>query len=149
MTVSPASIELPGPLRDAAAARLAAWRAEQEPQIGAVLDRADVAATAPIVWSLSQFVATCCERNPATLAWLASEDGRLHARADFAWLEQDLAALAGDAATDADRMRVLRHFRKRHTVRIAWRDLAGWADVEETLADLSDLADVCIHQAYA
>ena len=45
-------------------------------------------------------------------------------------------------------MRVLRRFRRRHTVRIAWRDLAGWADVDETLRDLSDVADVCLHQAH-
>jgi glutamate-ammonia-ligase adenylyltransferase len=29
-------------------------------------------------------------------------------------------------------------------LRIAWRDLAGWATLDETLGDLSDLADACI-----
>ena len=29
-------------------------------------------------------------------------------------------------------------------VRIAWRDIAGWADLDETLRDLSALADACI-----
>ena len=32
-------------------------------------------------------------------------------------------------------------------VRIAWRDLAGWADLSETMADLSALADACIDQS--
>ena len=34
-------------------------------------------------------------------------------------------------------------------VRIAWRALAGWAEVEETLADLSDFADTAIRVALA
>ncbi len=41
----------------------------------------------------------------------------------------------------------LRGFRQREMLRIAWRDLAGLADLEETMADLSALADACIHQA--
>ena len=45
-------------------------------------------------------------------------------------------------------MESLRRFRKRHMVRIAWRDIAGWADLDETLRDLSALADVCIGFAY-
>ena len=32
-------------------------------------------------------------------------------------------------------------------IRIAWRDLAGWAPLSETLADLSWLADACIQYA--
>jgi glutamate-ammonia-ligase adenylyltransferase len=44
-------------------------------------------------------------------------------------------------------MESLRLFRKRHTVRIAWRDIAGWADLDETLRDLSALADACIEFA--
>jgi len=32
-------------------------------------------------------------------------------------------------------------------VRIAWRDLAGWANLAETLLDLSHLADACIQSA--
>ena len=41
----------------------------------------------------------------------------------------------------------LRHFRRREMVRIAWRDLAGWADLDETLLDLTELAESCIQFA--
>jgi glutamate-ammonia-ligase adenylyltransferase len=34
-------------------------------------------------------------------------------------------------------------------IRIAWRDLAGWAQLSETLAELSWLADACIQYALA
>ena len=44
-------------------------------------------------------------------------------------------------------MEALRRFRRRHMVRIAWRDIAGWADLDETLSDLSALADACIQFA--
>jgi glutamate-ammonia-ligase adenylyltransferase len=43
-------------------------------------------------------------------------------------------------------MRRLRHCRRREMVRIAWRDLAGWADLAETMADLSAFADACLHR---
>jgi len=43
--------------------------------------------------------------------------------------------------------RCLRKFRRREMVRIAWRDLVGQATTEETLNDLSELADVCVEQA--
>ena len=32
-------------------------------------------------------------------------------------------------------------------IRIAWRDLAGWANLSQTMADLSALAEACINQA--
>ena len=45
--------------------------------------------------------------------------------------------------------RDLRRVRRREMVRIAWRDLAGRADLDETMADLSALADACIQSALA
>jgi glutamate-ammonia-ligase adenylyltransferase len=41
----------------------------------------------------------------------------------------------------------LRKWRRREMVRIAWRDLAGWASLEETLADLTNFADAAIRTA--
>ncbi len=41
----------------------------------------------------------------------------------------------------------LRRWRRREFVRIAWRDLAGWAQLSETLADLSACADAAIAAA--
>jgi glutamate-ammonia-ligase adenylyltransferase len=41
----------------------------------------------------------------------------------------------------------LRQFRRREMLRIAWRDLAGWSDLDETLSDLTALAEVCIQTA--
>ena len=45
--------------------------------------------------------------------------------------------------------KALRLFRRRQMLRIIWRDLSGWADLDETLEDLSALADCCIGQTLA
>jgi glutamate-ammonia-ligase adenylyltransferase len=44
-------------------------------------------------------------------------------------------------------MAALRRQREREMVRIAWRDLAGWATLQETLADTSAFADAAISAA--
>ncbi len=44
-------------------------------------------------------------------------------------------------------MAALRRQREREMVRIAWRDLAGWAPLAETLADTSAFADAAIEAA--
>ncbi|WP_347986834.1 bifunctional [glutamate--ammonia ligase]-adenylyl-L-tyrosine phosphorylase/[glutamate--ammonia-ligase] adenylyltransferase [Methylomonas sp. AM2-LC] len=41
----------------------------------------------------------------------------------------------------------LRQFRRREMLRIAWRDLAGWSNLDETLGDLTRLAETCIETA--
>jgi [glutamine synthetase] adenylyltransferase / [glutamine synthetase]-adenylyl-L-tyrosine phosphorylase len=98
------------------------------------------------VWACSDFVANACTRVPSLLRELA-ESGALFARAEDDWIASDIAA-AVSGATETELMESLRRFRKRHMVRIAWRDIAGWADLDETLRDLSSLADACIELAY-
>jgi len=59
------------------------------------------------------------------------------------WFAQEIEArVSGES--EAELMDSLRRFRKRHMVRIAWRDIAGWAGLDETLRDLSALAETCI-----
>src|SRR5258708_20510120 len=41
----------------------------------------------------------------------------------------------------------LRRWRRAELTRIAWRDLAGWATLPETLLDLSNAADCAIRAA--
>ena len=41
-------------------------------------------------------------------------------------------------------MAALRRWRRAEFARIAWRDLAGWAELDETLADLSRAADLAL-----
>src|SRR6202043_2148100 len=58
--------------------------------------------------------------------------------------------LPPDSATpEAHFQGELRRWRRREFIRIAWRDLAGWADLPETLADLTAFADAAIVAALA
>lgn len=97
------------------------------------------------VWATSEFVAINCARHPALLAELLVGDlaGSHDEHYFSARLEQYLAGLDGEPQLSER----LRRFRRREMVRIAWRDLAGRADMVETTADLSHLADACIDQA--
>ena len=108
---------------------------------------AAIAASLEYVWACSAFAADACLRDEGVLAWLATQ-GRLLEPADAAWYAQtaDAVTLPG-SHDDAVFMSALRIFRRRQLVRIAWRDLAGYAPIEQVLAELSWLADACINVA--
>ena len=60
---------------------------------------------------------------------------------------QQLHDLCADVSDDASLMKVLREFRRAEMVRIMWRDLLNIVALEETLSDVTSLADVCVSQA--
>jgi glutamate-ammonia-ligase adenylyltransferase len=100
------------------------------------------------VLACSDFVAESLIRDPALLAPLAAGGGPSRAGDAGSVANRLAAALAGTADVDTLSSR-LRRFRRREMVRIAWRDIAGPADLAETTAALSDLADACLDQALA
>jgi len=122
--------------------RLAEAQMHQPDLWAQILATERVAQTLVRVWTCSDFVATSCVRDPSLLERLIA-DGRLLERAPDDWIGSDLREPPADASDDV-LMETLRRFRRRHMVRIAWRDLAGWADLNETLRDLTRLADTCI-----
>ncbi|MGD9082469.1 MAG: bifunctional [glutamate--ammonia ligase]-adenylyl-L-tyrosine phosphorylase/[glutamate--ammonia-ligase] adenylyltransferase [Desulfobacterales bacterium] len=101
------------------------------------------------VFVFSNFVARNCTHNPAMLADLV-QSGDLHGQFspdDFNHkLKKSLSGLY-ELQQEDELSSILRKFRLREMIRIAWRDLAGWADLSQTMADLSALADACIHQS--
>ncbi len=104
------------------------------------------------VWAASEFVAQRCITSPELLFDLLGS-GDLHRRYDVAdetrsgLMAQHLRQ-AMQGVTDAASLGVqLRRLRQREMVRIAWRDLAGLADLDEIMADISALADACIQEA--
>jgi glutamate-ammonia-ligase adenylyltransferase len=107
-----------------------------------ILADARIGQSLPRVWACSEFVATSCLRSPALLSQLVG-GGELFARAADDWFANDVGASVS-GANETEVMEAMRRFRKRHMVRIAWRDLAGWADLDETLRDLSALADASV-----
>jgi len=136
--------ELPESLRG----RAEHWR-EQFEAAGAVLpgDPA-IAASVDTVFAASEFVAQACVREPGLLAGLAASGDLSAAYAEDAYIERVQAALA-EAGDEAALGAALRALRRREMVRIAWRDLAGWAGLEQTTGELSALAEACIDGALA
>ena len=89
------------------------------------------------VFPYSKFVAEACARDPELLS-SPKVAPDLHAACD--------ALLAG-GPDEAKFMDGLRRLRRRELVRIAWRDLACGASLDEVLRDLSALADAAITTA--
>jgi glutamate-ammonia-ligase adenylyltransferase len=126
--------------------RLAGAREHDAAAWQEILAAERVADTLPRVWACSEFVATACLRTPRLLRELIGTGALFERAADDAFTRDVRERVSG--ANEAEVLESLRRFRKRHTVRIAWRDLAGWSDLDETLRDLSALADACIGFAY-
>jgi glutamine synthetase adenylyltransferase/Zn-dependent oligopeptidase len=99
----------------------------------------------PRVVAGSEFVASALIQDPEALAWLEGNDDPSMASAAGAEYQRR----ASTAATTADAQRILREWRRREMVRIAWRDIGGRASVTDTLRAVSDLADDCIRAAVA
>jgi len=95
------------------------------------------------VWGCSDFVAKACARFPEMVAELIDSGDlqRRYAAEDF---HKALKVRLIDVTDDARLAVVLRQFRRREMVRLAWRDIAGWADLNETLSELSHLARACV-----
>jgi len=104
-------------------------------------------ANAAHVLSCSEFVAESFARDAELVADLerneALRSSRL-AQGASCWPQGVALAPTADEATA---QRWLRLWRRREMVRIAWRDLAGLATLEETLADLSAFADDAVQCA--
>ena len=98
------------------------------------------------VWAASPFVATTCVREPATLRQLL-ESGDLDRVYDDGELDTRIEQCVLSLVSEAELMRVLRQLRRREMVRIAWRSLNGAAALNETLMDLSILAQGCVNHA--
>jgi glutamate-ammonia-ligase adenylyltransferase len=133
---------------ESAAARLQRYR-EAWQQVPGVMDGEtafpDLGRTQQ-VWAWSDYVAKACLRDPQLLAGLHAE-GLLDRCREQGEMAAALAVMLRDADEEALLESALRRFRRREMVRIIWRDLSGLADLDETLDELSELADVCIRQA--
>lgn len=98
------------------------------------------------VFACSHFVAEVCSRYPGLISDLIAS-GDLARSHDHRRYPGTLSAQLGAVANEAELLQVLRRFRRREMVRIAWRDLTGRATLAETLEDLSSLADACVEGA--
>ena len=128
--------------RAAQAAGLVPWRIDEGP------------GQAERVWACSEFVAESCTRRPEMLAEL-HDTGDLKrsyvpGEGDAAQRQRVSLHLArlreamGEQPGEDVLSRVLRRIRQREMVRIAWRDIAGLADLEEVMGETTAFADAVL-----
>ena len=84
-----------------------------------------------------------CVRHPDCLPSLDTAGLLENSIAPVRWRAELSAACARCENAD-DLAQILRQFRNRHWLRIVWRDLNRLAAMEETVADLSHLAEACV-----
>ncbi|MDT8388251.1 MAG: bifunctional [glutamate--ammonia ligase]-adenylyl-L-tyrosine phosphorylase/[glutamate--ammonia-ligase] adenylyltransferase [Thiogranum sp.] len=100
------------------------------------------------VFAASDFIADSCIRDPELPRRLL-DSGDLLADSWPGALAERVRREVELCTDEVSLYRSLRQLRRREMLRIAWRDIAGWSDLDETLTDLSDLADTCIQSALA
>src|SRR5438309_7565017 len=92
--------------------------------------------------AVSGICASRLSRNPDTLLWLAQPEVSL-SRRSAAYMLNELRAFAGEGVA-TDNFRLLRQWKGREMTRIALREIANVAPLEETTAELSQIAGICI-----
>ncbi len=101
------------------------------------------------VFAASDFVAHSCARDPQLLVRLLGSGDLERALGGEAFAQRAPALPADPAQAEGEFSAQLRRWRRYEFTRIAWRDLAGWADVPETLRELTECADAAISVALA
>src|SRR6266581_4890453 len=96
--------------------------------------------------ALSSICATRLMRQPEILIWLGQPEVCLAPRG-YAQMASDLRKLAGDSIA-SENFRALRLWKSREMVRIALRELANVAPLEETTGELSQIAEICIRRVF-
>jgi glutamate-ammonia-ligase adenylyltransferase len=94
--------------------------------------------------AVSSICATRLVRNPETLLWLRQPEICLAARG-YAEMLGELRRVPGDSIA-AENFAALRFWKGREMTRIALRELANLAPLEETTAELSQIAEICIRR---
>src|SRR5215813_11921075 len=96
--------------------------------------------------AVSSICAARFTRNPETLLWLAQPEVCLASRGHTEMLAK-LRALAADSAADKN-FRALRFWKGREMARVALRELAAVAPLEETTGELSQIAEICLRRVF-
>src|ERR1700758_1668495 len=96
--------------------------------------------------AVSSICATRLTQNPETLQWLSQPEVCLASRG-YAEMLSELHVLAGDSVATQD-FAALRFWKGREMTRVALRELANVAPLEETTSELSQIAEICIRRVF-
>lgn len=96
------------------------------------------------IWSRSDYVRENCVRFPELLvSWSQKNSPLYSSQTEIFYFEMLASKLEGVEGEEA-LMKVLRHFRREQMMRLMSRDVLNLAELKETLADVSALADACV-----
>jgi glutamate-ammonia-ligase adenylyltransferase len=138
--------DLPQPLNNDFQNRWQAFQRATEAAGIPPVTNPEILESSKYIFAFSDFVAESCTRNPAVLIDLIDSGDLLRRRQPNDY-DHKLKALLADVSDEETLRRLLRRYRRRELVRIAWRDLSGWADLSQTVSDLSAFADACLGHA--
>jgi glutamate-ammonia-ligase adenylyltransferase len=96
--------------------------------------------------AVSSICATRLTQNPETLLWLHQPEVCLAPRG-YAEMLGELHVLAGDTIAEKN-FAALRFWKGREMTRVALRELANVAPLEETTGELSQIAEICIRRVF-
>jgi [glutamine synthetase] adenylyltransferase / [glutamine synthetase]-adenylyl-L-tyrosine phosphorylase len=99
------------------------------------------------LFALSNICGTRLARNPGTLLWLSQPEICLASRG-YGEMLNHLRESNRDGTIAAHNFRALRRWKNREMVRIALRELADAAPLEETTSELSQLAAICVRVVF-
>src|SRR5437588_5527644 len=85
-------------------------------------------------------------QNPDLLLWLSQPEICQQSR-DHIEMANELYRMAGTEVA-VNNFRILRRWKNREMTRIALRELANAAALEETTAELSQLAEICVREGF-
>src|SRR5437867_3460278 len=94
----------------------------------------------------SSICATRLTRSPEILLWLHQPEVCLASRG-YAEMFDELRIVAGDSFS-AENFAALRFWKRREMTRVALRELANVAPLEETTGELSQIAEICIRRVF-
>src|SRR5437867_1661770 len=96
--------------------------------------------------AVSSICAARLRRNPEALLWLHQSDVCLASRG-YAEMFNELHTLAGDSISE-ENFGALRFWKGREMTRVALRELANVAPLEETTGELSQIAEICVRRVF-
>ena len=99
------------------------------------------------LFSGSQILTDALLKEPSYVDWLSRPETLANSKSKD-MLMRDFYEMSGEEFQSKNIFASLRKFKKREYIRIGLRDLLGKVGFEETVADISNLADVCLQAAY-
>jgi [glutamine synthetase] adenylyltransferase / [glutamine synthetase]-adenylyl-L-tyrosine phosphorylase len=124
-----------------------AWPATAVPLFDAIQNFSLGEAALLHLFAVSSICAARIVQNPELLLWLSQPEVCGQGR-DQIEMANELYRMA-NADVAGNNFRILRRWKNKEMTRIALRELANAAALEETTAELSQLAEICVREVFA